>query len=124
MQMIQAASVFFGAGAGAVLRWRIGAWAAAAWPSFPAGTLLVNLIGSLAIGVAAGLFESRTHIPQEVRLLLVTGFLGGFTTFSAFSLEMVEMLPVRTGTALALAVGKIAACVALAYLGLAAARRI
>lgn len=124
MQMIQAASVFVGAGAGAVLRWRIGAWAAAAWPSFPAGTLLVNLIGSLAIGVVAGLLESRAHVPREVRLLLVTGFLGGFTTFSAFSLEMVEMLPSRTGMAVALAAGKIAACVALAYLGMAVARKI
>lgn len=59
---------------------------------FPAGTLIVNLIGCLLIGVLAGLAERRDFISTELRLLLVTGFLGGFTTFSAFSLETVAML--------------------------------
>jgi CrcB protein len=51
-------------------------------PGFPWGTLAVNILGSAAIGVAAG-----AGLPGDARLLLVTGFLGGFTTFSAFSLE-------------------------------------
>ena len=55
--------------------------------SFPAGTLVVNVSGSLLIGFVAGLAESRALLGAEARLLLVTGILGGYTTFSAFSLE-------------------------------------
>jgi CrcB protein len=72
-----------GGAAGSVLRYLASIWALA-WlgPAFPWGTLAVNAIGSLVIGAMAG-----AEVEGQARLLLVTGFLGGFTTFSAFSLE-------------------------------------
>ena len=72
-------------GIGAVLRWQSGVWLNDRWHGFPLGTLFVNCLGGLLVGVALAWFE-RT--PDELlRLLLVTGLLGGFTTFSAFSVE-------------------------------------
>jgi CrcB protein len=65
---------------------------AASVASFPAGTLVVNVTGSLLIGLVAGLAESRSLLSAEARLLLVTGVLGGYTTFSAFSLETLLLL--------------------------------
>lgn len=70
--------------------------------SFPAGTLVVNVTGSLLIGLLAGLAESRALPGPDARLLLVTGLLGGYTTFSAFSLETLVLLRAgQTATALA-----------------------
>ena len=60
--------------------------------SFPVGTLVVNVSGSLLIGLLAGLAESRALLGPDARLLLVTGLLGGYTTFSAFSLETLVLL--------------------------------
>lgn len=62
--------------------------------AFPFGTLVVNLIGCLLIGILFGIFD-RTHVSNEWRLLLVTGILGGFTTFSAFSGETYNLI--KTG---------------------------
>ena len=96
----QMAAVAGGAAAGALLRWRAGLWLNTAWAGFPLGTLLVNLAGGLLVGIALAWFERS---PDELlRLLLVTGFLGGLTTFSAFSVE--SLLLVQRGQAL-LAVG-------------------
>ena len=57
----------------------------------PFATAIVNLLGCFAIGVASGVFEKYSNLPLELRLLLVTGFLGGFTTFSAFAVEIVTL---------------------------------
>jgi len=88
-----------GGAAGSVLRYLVSGFAqrafvpgAGALASFPAGTLVVNVTGSLLIGVLAGLAESRAVLGPEARLLLVTGLLGGYTTFSAFSLETLLLL--------------------------------
>jgi len=62
--------------------------------AFPYGTLLVNLIGCLLIGILFGVFD-RTNVSNEWRLLLITGILGGFTTFSAFSGETYNLI--KTG---------------------------
>ena len=79
-----------GASLGAVLRWLAGVWLNARWSGFPLGTLFVNCVGGFLIGIALYWFE-RT--PDEtLRLLLVTGFLGGFTTFSSYSVESLIML--------------------------------
>jgi CrcB protein len=87
---LQALAVAAGAAAGALLRWRAGVWLNTVWAGFPLGTLLVNLAGGLAVGVALAWFERR---PDELlKLLLVTGFLGGLTTFSAFSGESLALL--------------------------------
>lgn len=115
--------VFLGAGFGAVLRWRLGEWLAALWPVFPLGTMAANLLGSFAIGIAAGCFEIHAHIPHEYRLLVTTGFLGGFTTFSAFSLETMNLLSSRLALAVAVVVLKLISCLVLTYAGFALAKR-
>lgn len=81
--------VFLGGGLGSAARHGINLLAMQ-FPGlrFPVGTFLVNVLGSLAIGVLAGLFALRLQLPAELRLFLFTGILGGFTTFSAFSLEI------------------------------------
>jgi CrcB protein len=80
--------VFLGAGVGGALRHGVNVGAARLLGySFPFGTLIVNVLGSLAMGLLAGYFAYRTGINQHVRLFLTTGVLGGFTTFSAFSLD-------------------------------------
>ncbi len=82
--------VFLGAGLGGALRHGVNL-ATLRWfgVGFPAGTLAVNIVGSLAMGLIAGYFALKGDAPQAVRLFLTTGVLGGFTTFSAFSLDAV-----------------------------------
>jgi len=80
--------VFVGAGIGGALRHGVNVLAARiAGLDFPYGTLAVNVLGSFAIGVIAEYFALKAELPQQWRLFLTTGILGGFTTFSAFSLE-------------------------------------
>lgn len=80
--------VFLGAGIGGALRHGVNLAAARLFGfGFPLGTLIVNLAGSFMMGVLAGWFAFRMGIPQHMRLFLTTGILGGFTTFSAFSLD-------------------------------------
>ncbi len=83
-------AVAIGSALGGVLRWAVQLWLNARWASFPLGTLVVNCVGGLLIGMALAWF-ART--PNELmRLLLVTGFLGGLTTFSAFTGESLTLL--------------------------------
>lgn len=87
---LQVLAVAAGSAVGALLRWGAGIWLNARWAGFPLGTLLVNCAGGLLIGMALAWFE-RT--PNELlRLLLVTGLLGGLTTFSSFSAESLLLL--------------------------------
>ncbi len=80
--------VFLGGGIGAVFRHGINrASLAYLGPDFPYGTMIVNVVGGLLMGVVAETFLIRTGISQEARLFITTGVLGGFTTFSAFSLD-------------------------------------
>jgi len=80
--------VFLGAGIGGAGRHGVNVLAARLFGTgFPLGTLAVNVIGCMAMGLIAGFFAFRGHLPQEIRLLLTTGVLGGFTTFSAFALD-------------------------------------
>ena len=80
--------VFLGAGLGGALRHGVNVGAARIFGyGFPLGTLAVNVVGSLLMGLLAGYFAYRTGISQHMRLFLTTGLLGGFTTFSAFSLD-------------------------------------
>jgi CrcB protein len=74
--------------------------------AFPAGTLLVNIAGCLLAGLVFGLAAERAAFPPVLRMLVMTGFLGGFTTFSAFSLETVNLM--RDGS-WAIALGSLAA---------------
>ncbi|MBI3434203.1 MAG: fluoride efflux transporter CrcB [Proteobacteria bacterium] len=82
--------VFLGGGLGATLRHLVNVVGARALgASFPYATLMVNVTGSLVMGLIAGYFAFRGEASQHVRLFLTTGVLGGYTTFSAFSLDAV-----------------------------------
>lgn len=85
-------AVFGGAGCGALLRWVLGVWLNPVHALLPLGTLAANLIGGLLIGLAGEFFAQRHGIAPEWRLLVMTGFLGGLTTFSTFSAEVVALL--------------------------------
>ena len=91
MNTLAALSVFTGAGLGALLRWLLGLRLNPLFPTVPLGTLAANLIGGLLIGFLLTWLNRHPAIPPEVRLLLVTGFLGGLTTFSTFSAEVVTL---------------------------------
>lgn len=84
-------AVGLGAACGAWLRWGLGLMLNALHPLFPIGTLVANLVGAYIMGFVMSLFAM--HAPStELRLLVTTGFLGGLTTFSAFSAELLTLL--------------------------------
>ena len=91
-RMISTFLVFLGAGIGGVLRHGVNL-ASLKWvgPGFPYGTLAINIVGSGLMGLVAGwfAFKAGEGAPQDLRLFLTTGILGGFTTFSAFSLDAI-----------------------------------
>ena len=110
--MLRVLLVGLGGGLGAMARYGVSVWAAQ-WPgaaAFPAGTLLVNVLGCFVIGVLGFAGETRGLLTPEARLLLVTGFLGGFTTFSTFGSET---LGLARGGATAAALGYVGAHLAL-----------
>lgn len=84
-------SVGVGAALGAWLRWWLGVKLNPAFPTLPLGTLAANLIGGYLVGIAIAYFNQHPGLPPEVRLLVITGFLGGLTTFSTFSAEVVSL---------------------------------
>ena len=81
-----------GAACGAWMRWALGLWLNAALPQLPLGTLAANVVGGYLVGLALAWFALSEGVPPELRLLVVTGFLGGLTTFSTFSAEAVGLL--------------------------------
>jgi CrcB protein len=116
--------VFLGAGIGGALRHGVNAGSARLWGyGFPFGTLIVNVAGSFLMGLLAGYFAFRPGIGQHARLSLTTGILGGFTTFSAFSLDTVLMVERHAyGLAAGYAVGSVVASVSALFFGLAVFR--
>ena len=112
--------VFLGAGIGGAGRHGVNVLAARlVGTAFPAGTLVINVLGCLLMGLIAGFFAFRGHLPQEVRLFLTTGILGGFTTFSAFSLDAVQMMSRGAwGAVAAYVLGSVVASIAALYLGM------
>lgn len=85
-------AVGVGAALGALLRWWLGAKLNSYFPNIPPGTVAANLIGGYIIGAAIAFFSSFTGLSPEWRLLVITGFCGGLTTFSTFSAEIVSLL--------------------------------
>ncbi|WP_194721577.1 fluoride efflux transporter CrcB [Noviherbaspirillum malthae] len=85
-------AVGLGAAIGAWLRWGLGLWLNGALAALPLGTLVANLGGGYLIGLAVGFFAGHPGLAPEWRLLAVTGFLGGLTTFSTFSAESMALL--------------------------------
>lgn len=90
LQSIIAISI--GAAVGAVSRWLLALGLNAIWAAMPLGTLAANLIGGYLVGLASSFFGAHADLPIELRLLVITGFLGGLTTFSTFSAEVIEIL--------------------------------
>ncbi len=85
-------AVGLGAALGAWLRWGLGLWLNPLLPQLPPGTLTANLVGGYLIGLAVAFFLEYPGLSPEWRLLVITGFLGGLTTFSTFSAETVTLL--------------------------------
>ena len=85
-------AVGVGAAVGAWLRWALGIVLNTLVPMLPLGTLASNLIGGYLIGIAVEYFAQNAGVSPEMRLLIITGFLGGLTTFSTFSAEAVTLL--------------------------------
>lgn len=95
-------AVGVGAALGAWARWLLGTFLNALYPALPPGTLAANLIGGYLVGLAVALFSSHPGLSPEWRLFVITGFLGGLTTFSTFSAENVALLQeARIGAAIA-----------------------
>jgi CrcB protein len=85
-------AVGLGAAIGAWLRWGLGLWLNSLHSRLPLGTLAANLGGAYVIGIAVGFFAANPSLSPEWRLFLITGVLGGLTTFSTFSAEAMLLL--------------------------------
>lgn len=116
-------SVFIGAGLGACLRWGLGTTLNPVFPALPLGTLAANLVGGYAVGIAIAYFSLRASLPPEARLFVITGLLGGLTTFSTFSAEVVSLLMhSQVGWAVAVIATHLAGSLALTALGILTVR--
>lgn len=112
-------AVGIGAALGAWCRWLLGIALNPLFISLPLGTLAANVIGGYLVGVAVGVFHFNHELPAEIKLFVITGVLGGLTTFSTFSTEVVErLLAHQPGWALTLGVAHLAASLLATYLGL------
>ena len=112
-------AVGLGAALGAWARWLLGLALNPLFVMLPLGTLAANLIGGYLVGVAVGVFHINSGLPPALKLFAITGVLGGLTTFSTFSAEVVErLLAHQVGWALALACAHLAGSLLMTYLGL------
>lgn len=113
-------SISVGAALGALLRWGLAGRFNPLHPSLPLGTLAANLIGGYLIGIAVAYFADRPDLSPQLRLFVVTGFLGGLTTFSTFSAEVVMQIhEARLLTAFTTAMVHMLGSFALTALGIA-----
>jgi CrcB protein len=117
------AAVAAGAAMGALCRWGAGVLLNHRWQGFPLGTLFVNLLGGLLVGVAVVWLQDRPY--GTLHLFVLTGVLGGFTTFSAFSAESLALIARgHLGMAVAHALAHVLGALAFAALGVVAARAV
>jgi CrcB protein len=113
-------AICVGASLGALVRWWLGLVLNGLFPSIPPGTLAANLVGGYLVGLAIAFFATYTAIAPEWRLLVITGFCGGLTTFSTFSAELVGLLQQgRAAWALAAAAAHLAGSVLMTFAGIA-----
>lgn len=111
--------VFLGGGFGSLCRWSIGRWLAPISQNFPWATLAANALSSFILGVVAGLLlEHSTAAAQPWRMLIITGFCGGFSTYSSFTFDSMQLLQSGDyGLAIANVAGTFALCLAVMTLG-------
>lgn len=116
--------VGLGGGAGSMLRYLCQRWIYNFYPHpFPWGTFLVNIVGCFLIGVFYSLSEKSNILTPEWRLLLTTGFCGGFTTFSAFTFEGIDLMKEnRTGLLLAYIAASVLVGLLATYIGIRLAK--
>ncbi|MCE1203953.1 MAG: fluoride efflux transporter CrcB [Holophagaceae bacterium] len=125
MNLSAALAVGIGAALGAWLRWGFGAWLNAHFPMLPLGTLSANLVGGYLVGLAVAFFSQHPGLSPDLRLFVITGFLGGLTTFSTFSAEAVSLLGRgEYGWALAHVASHLAGSLLLTFLGMATVRMV
>lgn len=112
-------AVCVGASCGALLRWLLATRFNSLLPSLPPGTLIANLLGGYLIGVAVAYFGSHPSLSPQWRLFVVTGFLGGLTTFSTFSAEVVvNLMEARLNWAFATVAAHLLGSIAMTLLGI------
>ncbi len=123
MPLLSILAVSVGAVLGSLLRWWLSFTLNALLPTLPPGTLAANLIGGYLVGLSVAWLGAHTEFPPEIRLLIVTGFLGGLTTFSSYSAEVVGLLNTgRIAWALACALIHLIGSFSLTALGMATYR--
>jgi CrcB protein len=123
MNLVSALAIACGASIGALMRWALGLALNPILPNMPLGTLAANLIGGFIMGLVLGLFDQLQTLPIAWRLAITTGFLGGLTTFSAFSGETATLiLRQQWGWTTAIIVAHVAGSVLATLLGIAAIR--
>ncbi|MEK6423776.1 MAG: fluoride efflux transporter CrcB [Burkholderia gladioli] len=116
-------AIFVGAGLGALLRWGLSLALNLVVPNVPLGTLASNLIGGYLIGVAIVFFGAKAGLAPEWRLFVITGFMGGLTTFSTYSAEVItHVVDGRLGWAAAVALVHLVGSFVLTFLGIWTAR--
>jgi fluoride exporter len=119
--MLPVVAICIGASLGALARWGLGLWLSPGG-AIPWGTLAANLIGGYLIGVCIAAFQALPQLDPVWRLLLITGFLGGLTTFSSFSAEVVGFLMVeRYALAMATATAHVAGSLVMTVIGIKSA---
>ena len=117
--MLQVVAICAGASVGALARWGLGLWLNPL-ATLPLGTLAANLVGGYLVGLAIAVFAQWPALAPEWRLFVITGFLGGLTTFSTFSAEVVQALQQgRTGWAAVTVVVHVTGSLLLTLAGLA-----
>ncbi len=115
---LQIIAICVGASVGALSRWGLGLWLSGSGP-LPWGTVAANLIGGYLIGVAVAVFQAMPELDPVWRLALITGFLGGLTTFSSFSAEVMAMLMSgRLGLAMSTALLHVGGSLVLTWFGI------
>lgn len=113
------AAISLGASLGAVLRWQLSLALNLLFPLLPLGTLAANLIGGYLIGIAVAWFALNPAVAPEWRLLIITGFLGGLTTFSTFSAEVITLIQAqRAGWAIVTVAAHLAGSLVMTALGI------
>ena len=117
--------IMLAGGSGALMRYGLGRFAVnQGWTALPFGTLIANLLGCFLIGYLSSVLVDRWSASEQLQVIVLTGFLGGFTTFSAFSLEAISMFEEGGNLrALSYIVIKVTLCILMCLLGLALARQ-